>query len=167
MILKEIGKKLKKLGAYKYSFLILALGVGLLLLPVKEKGIDPPKQEMEQEDLEARLAAILSQVEGAGCVDVMLTYSEDRMYEYQTNRKTVTDEHGTEEETETVLLSGTGAESPVIVRSVYPICRGAVVLCQGADSPSVRLRIIDAVSSVTGLSSDKISVIKMKNQQEE
>jgi len=39
---------------------------------------------------------------------------------------------------------------------------GAVIVCQGADDPQVRLSIVDAVSKVTGLGSDKISVLKMK-----
>jgi stage III sporulation protein AG len=39
---------------------------------------------------------------------------------------------------------------------------GAIVLCQGADVPSVRLAIVDAVSKVTGLVANQISVLKMK-----
>lgn len=39
---------------------------------------------------------------------------------------------------------------------------GAVVVCQGADQPSVRLDVTNAVVAYTGLGSDKISVIKMK-----
>lgn len=39
---------------------------------------------------------------------------------------------------------------------------GAVVVCQGADQPGVRLDVTNAVTAYTGLGSDKISVIKMK-----
>ena len=39
---------------------------------------------------------------------------------------------------------------------------GAIVVCQGADSPSVRLAITQAVSRIIGLSADKICVLKMK-----
>ena len=39
---------------------------------------------------------------------------------------------------------------------------GAVVVCQGADQPYVRLDVTNAVAAYTGLGSDKISVIKMK-----
>ena len=41
---------------------------------------------------------------------------------------------------------------------------GALVVCDGADSASVRLAIIQAVSSLTGLGSNKIAVVKMKGQ---
>ena len=43
-----------------------------------------------------------------------------------------------------------------------PTYLGAVIVCQGADSASVRLAIVEAVGSVTGLSTDKITVLKMK-----
>jgi len=36
------------------------------------------------------------------------------------------------------------------------------VVCQGADRAGVRLAVVDAVKSVTGLSSDRITVLKMK-----
>ena len=38
---------------------------------------------------------------------------------------------------------------------------GAVIVCEGALVPSVRLRVIRAVSAFTGLGSDKILVQKM------
>lgn len=42
-------------------------------------------------------------------------------------------------------------------------CTGAVILCQGADAAEVRLHIVEAVSAFTGLGSNRILVLKMKN----
>jgi len=42
--------------------------------------------------------------------------------------------------------------------------KGIVILCEGADSPQVRLDIINAVSSYTGFGSDKITILKMAEQ---
>lgn len=39
---------------------------------------------------------------------------------------------------------------------------GAVVVCDGAELATVRLNVTNAVTSYTGLGSDKISVMKMK-----
>ena len=39
---------------------------------------------------------------------------------------------------------------------------GAVVVCRGAASPDVRLKVTNAVAAYTGLGSDKITVMKMK-----
>ena len=41
--------------------------------------------------------------------------------------------------------------------------QGAVVVCAGADSAQARLEVTEAVSAYTGLGSDKILVMKMKN----
>lgn len=38
---------------------------------------------------------------------------------------------------------------------------GAAVVCDGADSPQVRLAVVEAVSAYTGLGSDKITVLTM------
>ena len=39
-----------------------------------------------------------------------------------------------------------------------------IVICDGAERASVRLAITQAVSSLTGLGSNKIAVVKMKGQ---
>ena len=39
--------------------------------------------------------------------------------------------------------------------------KGVVVVCRGADSAKVKMQIIQAVSSYTGYSSDKITILKM------
>ena len=40
--------------------------------------------------------------------------------------------------------------------------KGAVVIAEGADRPAVKLNLIQAVSSLTGLGMDQITVIKMR-----
>ena len=58
---------------------------------------------------------------------------------------------------------GSGRQEVVVTRRMYPVYQGAVVVCQGAGDSRVRLTVVDAVSVLTGLSSDKISVVKWKN----
>ncbi len=146
---------------YKYTLLILLLGAGLMLIPGKsEKPKTEPAPDTAQ--LEARLEQLLSRVEGAGEVEVLLTFSEGISYEYQVDTHTRTEETNTELEQATVLISNGSGEAPLAVRTIYPVYQGAVILCQGADRASVRLDVVNAVSDVTGLGSDKISVIKMK-----
>lgn len=64
----------------------------------------------------------------------------------------------TEEEPMASLLSCTEGvgESRVLLSE-----NGVVVVCQGAENASVRLDIIRAVSSYTGFTSDKITILKM------
>ncbi len=152
----------KGLGKYKFPVLILLLGVGLMMVPAKEPREAPQKEAVEPGcSMEAQMEALLCQIKGAGEVEVLLTIQEGEAYTYQT------DEHIRPEETdrETVIVSqGSGEDRPVITRTRSPVYRGAVVVCHGADIPSVKLSIVKAVQDLTGLGSDKISVIKMKEQ---
>lgn len=158
--------KLKKLEAVKYPLLVLLLGAGLLLIPwggEKPAQTTKPAEAEETIDLAAELTALLSQLEGAGEVQVLLTMAEGVSHTYQTDLQTSTDGTATERQEETVLISdGAGGETPITQTTTYPVYQGAVVLCQGADSAAVQLDIVKAVSSLTGLGSDRITVIKMK-----
>ena len=49
------------------------------------------------------------------------------------------------------------------LHETYPQFRGALVVCQGGGDPAVRLAVIEAVSALTGLGSDKISVVKLQS----
>ena len=48
----------------------------------------------------------------------------------------------------------------VELRTVSPQYLGAVVVCDGADAPQVQLAVTQAVAQFTGLSTDRISVLK-------
>lgn len=144
-------ERLKWLEKYKYALLILAVGIGLMLLPQKEE--DPPVTAERQTEvtLEERLEAILSRIDGAGEVDVLLTEALGSETLYQTD-----------EETTVILTDSQRSEEGLVRRRDPPEYLGAIVVCKGADEAVVRLAIVEAVSSVTGLGADKISVIKMK-----
>lgn len=163
---QKIRKLLTKAGTYKYAAMVLLLGVTLMLMPQKEKTqAQPPAEQIKEDEtsLEERLETVLSQMAGVGKAKVLLTLATGTSYQYQTDVQTHTKQEETEVQKETVLASdGAGKQSPIAVRTTYPTYQGALVLCQGADSAAVRLDVIDAVSDLTGLGSDKISVIKMK-----
>ena len=94
-----------------------------------------------------------------GSVQVLLTEEAGRQTLYQTDTQSDTDRH-TED---TVLVEDASRNETGLVRqTLEPQYRGAVVLCQGADQPSVRLAIVEAVRCVTGLGADRISVLNMK-----
>ena len=62
-----------------------------------------------------------------------------------------------------VVSNGSCGETPVTVKRVLPVFRGAVVLCDGADDASVRLSVTQAVSTVCGIGADKVTVLKMQS----
>ena len=60
------------------------------------------------------------------------------------------------------MSTGSGTEEAVSVKTIYPEFQGALVVCQGAGNASVKLEVLKAVSAITGLSSDQISICQRK-----
>ncbi len=142
---------------YRWPLLILILGVVLLILPTgsrEEKEVETPQQTQTEPDIQTQLEIILSQIQGVGKVKVMLTVAAGEQYVYQ---------YDEDSGKETVIITdGDRKESPVISQVLPPEYLGAIIVCQGARDPSVKLAVVEAVSKLTGLSSDRISVLKMK-----
>lgn len=151
---------------YRYVLLILLLGVGLMLLPgEEEQEAETVYQEEIQKkpDLSNQLEQLLSQLKGAGEVKVLLTCAEGQQTIYQSDVHTVSEDGHLTEEAQTVLLNDAQRGDQGLVRQTIPEkYLGAVILCQGAEVPAVRLAIVEAVSNITGLGTNKISVLKMK-----
>ena len=146
-------------GKYKYPILVILVGLGLLLLPTGETETPSvPVETVREASLEQRLEELLGQIEGAGAVRVLLTEDVGRETVWQTDVQTDADSV----REDTVILEDSGRnETGLIRRTTEPSYRGAVILCQGADAPSVKLAIVEAVRCVTGLGADQISVQKM------
>ena len=147
----------------KYRFVLVVLLAGVILMTLPEKKQEQPAVSITQEPISASvqdsLEEILSRIQGAGKVNVLLTEYKGKETLYQTD----TQRTGDSLRTDTVLVSGADREDSGLVRQVNPpVYLGALVVCQGGDRPGVKLAIVEAVMSVTGLSSDKITVLKMK-----
>lgn len=147
---------------YKYVLLILALGLFLMNLPETTEETEQSVPEIgavETVGTQEKLEQILAQIEGVGKVQVLLTESSGPETLYQTDE----DSSGDSLRVETVIISGSDRGEQGLVRRVDPpTYLGAVVVCQGAGSPSVQLAVVEAVANATGISTDHISVLKMK-----
>ena len=164
----------RKLGHIKEFFyknravaLVVLVGVLLMLLPTgKTEAQQPQRQETvsePRESLETRLEQILSQVSGAGNVRVLLTQERGETSVYQLDLQEVTDGDRREIRQDTVTVTGSDRQQEGLLTQVEaPRYRGAVVVCQGGDNPTVRLSVVEAVSGATGLPSNRITVLKMK-----
>ena len=147
------------LGKYGYVLLVIAAGALLLMLP--SGGRDSPKEETQEEtfDLEAfetKLEGTLSRIEGAGETRVVLTLDggSRRVLARDQDR----DGQGGGSSTVVTVGKGSGQQEVVPLQTVAPEFRGALVVCPGGGSASVRLKLIEAVSALTGLGADRISV---------
>ncbi len=154
------------LKKYKYVLLVIIIGILLMTIPFSTKTDDqqlPQKVQTEAPGMEDRLIKILSQIQGAGKVSVMLTESAGEETIYQTDQNiSVSDSNSTTQKDTVTITDDKRSENGLIIQVIPPKYQGAVVVCQGADNATVRLAISEAVSSLTGLGTDRITIVKMK-----
>ena len=173
---KETVRKLW--GKYQFVLLVALVGVVLLLWPAgKPSGGEsktPPETRTavsEDDALQAqeeRMRAILSKIAGVGELELMLTVESTQEREFAVDTElsysgqTAAPDDYTRR-SETVLVSGNEGDAPVVARYVSPTYRGAVVVCQGGGNAEVKLAVTQAVAALTGLSSDRITVVKCQS----
>ena len=184
----------------KENMAILAL-LGILLmviaLPVKETekagdetglsdtGSDTMKtSETEKDDgdgsytqeVENRLEALLSSMDGVGEVKVMVTLSssveqvveKDVPYSMDTTKET--DSAGgsrdvvnsKQEETTVYVTDQAGNKTPYISKTLEPAIEGVTVVAQGGGNAVVQKNITDVIQALVGVEAHKIKVVKMK-----
>jgi len=184
----------EKKGKRRIENLVIILIVGIIIIIVassftsdgkNKKNTQEPKGEIalitnEPDDkikkLEQRLESILSEIEGAGTVKVMVTgitdgevvhaynqIEENSVTEEKdnTDRTGRTDEYRREQEM-VFMEANAGGRVPVIIKSYEPEIKGVVVVADGAGSSIIRQNIKDAVAALTGLPAHKINVLKRK-----
>lgn len=124
------------------------------------------------DSMESRLEKILSQIDGIGEVEVMITYetstevvpasnttkSEQTTQEkdMQGGTRTTKQENTTEN---IVTVSGQDYNnSPIVIKEIKPIIRGVIVVAEGADNPEVKSNLIEAVTTIFQIKSNKVKI---------
>lgn len=150
---------------YRWAAMVILTGLVLLTIPDQTSNSVIPIQEepVQEMSLQQELEELLAKLDGAGKVKVLLTPAIGSETYYQTDTAERNSLDSVDRQADTVLIEGNDrGESGLIRRIDPPVYRGAIILCQGAGKPQVKLAVVDAVSTATGLTSDKISVWKMK-----
>lgn len=128
-------------------------------------------KETNAYNLEQELEDILSRIDGAGKVKVLVTYSESNQIVamYNENKNiSVTEETDSEGGTRTIETTDSnkeiildGSNNPVTEKVVMPKIEGAIIIAEGGGDAVIKSSIVQAVSAVTGLASHKVQVFKM------
>ena len=124
------------------------------------------KQQLEEE-----LSDIISSIEGAGNVKIMITMESgtEDIYAVEKNiterRQSKNDEYSSDSETEykegqvyVIIKNKNGTEQAVLLKQVMPKIRGVLVVCDGGGDPVTKEKITQAVSGVLNISSGKVYV---------
>lgn len=129
-----------------------------------------------EENEKAQLKKLLSSIDNVGEVDVMIYFKSGEVKvpaTEETTQETVTEEtdsQGGKRTNETqnggskVVMAGDGSKNePYILQVNKPEITGVLIVADGASSAKVKYDIQVAVSSLYGISIDKVNVYPMKS----
>lgn len=139
--------------------IILIIGVIIMLFPSfikSEPKYDKPSAVIDEEE---RLCRILSEVNGAGKVSVMITYygttEKDIAYEV----KTASSDGIRASEDKKAVMSGS---EPMVVKETYPDVKGVIVTAQGAESAAVKRKLTEAVTAALDIPEYRVCICRSK-----
>jgi stage III sporulation protein AG len=127
-------------------------------------------------NVEKKLANILSKINGAGKVDVMITYVSGKevvpAYDTSMNENSTQEkdkEGGTrnikqnDQEKKIVYEEQQGGiKKPIILKDMQPVVKGVVVVAEGASEPVVKENICRAVQALMDIPIHKVQVFEGK-----
>lgn len=158
----DLKSKFKKI---KLEYLILTCAIiaviSIFFSTISDNSKSSAKNTNMQEYvavLEEKLSTKLSQLEGAGKVEVLISVSNAGRTEIATEKTTVSDSDGIKIEEAPILVSG----KPIVLSEEYPEIVGVIILTEGADDAKVRIALISATQTFLNVTSDKIEILLMK-----
>ena len=177
---KNLNEKDKK---KIYSLLSLAVICGIALIAIsglekketakQEENINTiSKEELSsegsKEGLEEKLENILSQIEGAGELDVMITYESSEEIQPAFNTNTTTEETKevdkqggertvtTSSENKTMITSS--SNNPIVIKTNQPKINGVIVVASGAKDPVVKETLYSAVQTALQVQGHQVEI---------
>ncbi len=188
-LLNKIKDELEKMGNKEYiTKLIIILIIGVMILITvsmftdsKNKGnynlgetntTDKSKRDSTEDYvtiLERKLENILSQIKGAGEVNVMITLQNTtekvpavNTTKNQENTSEKDSQGGVretlKEDTVYEIVTKENEDSFITLKEINPEVNGVIVVAQGADDAVVKEKLYEAVKTVLGISGSKVDV---------
>lgn len=172
--------------------IILAVGVGFILVSDfykdlnigsaapetgKASAVDMQSSDNKTEyvaELERELTGILSEIQHAGKVSVMITLKtgteiipakDESISDKTTNEKdmeggtrTINEKNTTDQ---VVFMNNQGgASKPLVLKEVNPEIKGVIIVAEGAKDPKVKLQLTQAVQTVLDVPAYRVSVFE-------
>lgn len=157
-------KMIGQIKKYRLPILVLAVGIALMLIPMTGQKEKPAAEKTESYSLiktQTEMEKILGKIHGVGRVSIMLTLKSGNTLQLAQNKDYNERNNEKKQDTEIIKLNrGSGTQEVVVTQETYPVYLGAAVVCDGADDPNVCLAVTEAVSVLTGLTSDRIKIAK-------
>jgi stage III sporulation protein AG len=176
-------------GKYLQTAAVIVLGaliIGLYVSTLGGQQQDQPEQiqpsqqiQQDQDDgssaseTEARLAQVLSQMQGVGRVEVMITYESGpeivpaQITQTDTSEQSDSDAQASSSSTtsrqSTQPALGTNSETgAVVLKELAPVVKGVVVIAQGAEDIGVKLNLLRATVTALQIDAQQVDVFAMQ-----
>ena len=139
----------------KNNLVIIGIMILGIIFMTSFSETDSVKKTDDKADFqEERLESILSDIDGAGSVSVMITYEN-------TGEKNIAYEkrqNDTSYDEKAVMAGG----EPMVINEMNPRVKGVIVTADGADNISVKRALTEAVSAVLDVDAHRICIYKRK-----
>lgn len=157
---KDVIGKILKNKNNQIICIILIIGVVFMLISGGGGEKDNVSKTTAAIDEEKRLEEILSQIDGAGEVSVMITYygTSEKDIAYETKTNTVGQDLKSEKSEDKKAVMSDG--EPMVLREIYPKAKGVIVTADGGGSAAVRQAISEAVTAVTDVPVHRVKIYK-------
>lgn len=174
--MNNFKEKLKEAFGNKKSknkILIAAGIVGILLILLSEISTPSAKKETEVtktdytayvNELDEKLNSLISSIEGVGKCRVMITLKSTSESIYAKNIQNSQSDSSASQNSEYVIYDGKDGDSPILLQENFPQIEGIAIVCSGGDNVAVKERVIQCVSSLFNISSNRISVSKLSSE---
>lgn len=168
---RYVEKILGKMKFNKKTLLAGAAVIGVILVAVgsvsgKVKERDAPEFDEKEyiSQLERRAEQMVSQISGAGDSKVVINIASSTETVYVRENKRSYDSEGDNSKGETedsvlTMTDGSGNQYAVVKKQIMPEICGVTVLCDGGGDKSVCAAVVEAVSTLLGVGSNKVCVI--------
>ncbi len=159
------NSKVLLLGAAALAVLLLLAGV-FGRSKTEESKDNGEDLNTRKATLEKQISQLLSQMEGVGRCEVVITFENSGEIFYAADSKVTTDQSEqdgktdskTSVQTEYVTVNSSGKTQLAVLKETCPEIRGVAILCDGGSSARIKTEVSDLVGTLLGLSGDKIAV---------
>lgn len=142
---------------------ILIAGVMLLMGNNSEIKTISKAENTSAVNINKELEKILSEVEGAGRVKVLINYNQsgEKILAYDMESNINEKESGKENNSKSEVVYD-GNKMPVILKEYMPKVEGVIIVAQGGNTENVKKQLIAGTVALLGIDEHKIEVLKMK-----
>ncbi len=170
----------KKKTQYIAIVLIIAVILAIYFSSITDKTkaetkpeTTPQTKQTAADDTEEKLKQTLSMIEGAGKVEVMITYKSGPeivpAFSTDTQKNSTTDTGENQqrtsetqnEQTDVVTIEKGGDANALILKENTPDVKGVIVIAEGAGDISVKISLLKAVQTILAVAPEQIEIFEM------